>query len=81
MDSELEQMAQAMQLAKQGDWEGAHQIAQDSDSPEAAWVHAYLHRQEGDDGNAAYWYRRAEKPFPQLSLAEEWDQIYQALTS
>ena len=44
-----------MDLAKAGDWDAAHDIAQDIDSPEAARIHAYLHRVEGDDGNAAYW--------------------------
>jgi hypothetical protein len=42
-----------------GDWERAHAIAQDVDGAEGAWVHAYLHRKEGDLGNAAYWYRVA----------------------
>jgi hypothetical protein len=55
-------LLEALTLIAAGDWEGAHNIAQDDDSPEAAWVHALLHRIEGDDGNAAYWYRRAGKP-------------------
>lgn len=42
-----------------GDWEAAHRIAQADEGPDAAWVHAYLHRAEGDLGNAGYWYRRA----------------------
>jgi hypothetical protein len=45
-----------------GDWEAAHRVAQDIDTPEGAWIHAYLHRKEGDPANAAYWYRRAAKP-------------------
>ena len=45
-----------------GDWAKAHEIAQEIDSPDGAWVHAYLHRKEGDEGNAGYWYRRAGKP-------------------
>jgi len=45
-----------------GDWGRAHTIAQDIDDASAAWVHAYLHRKEGDSGNAAYWYRRARQP-------------------
>ena len=45
-----------------GDWDGAHRVAQDVETPEGAWVHAYLHRKEGDIGNAGYWYRRAGKP-------------------
>ena len=42
-----------------GDWKRAHEIAQDVSDADGAWVHAYLHRKEGDLGNAAYWYRRA----------------------
>ncbi len=45
-----------------GNWHRAHEIAQDVETPQGAWVHAYLHRREGDAGNAAYWYRRAGKP-------------------
>ena len=42
-----------------GDWNRAHEVAQDVDDETGAWVHAYLHRKEGDESNAAYWYRRA----------------------
>lgn len=63
-----------------GDWDTAHQIAQDVDDADGAWVHAYLHRKEGDEGNAAYWYRRAGRPVAMhLSLEEEWLQIAAAL--
>jgi hypothetical protein len=62
-----------------GDWEGAHRIAQDVDTPEGAWVHAYLHRKEGDIGNAGYWYRRAGKPAASGSLDAEWEEIAEAL--
>ena len=55
------------------------QIAQDVSSAEGSWIHAYLHRKEGDDGNAAYWYRRAGKPVPRISLEEEWREIVNAL--
>ena len=61
------------------DWEAAHGVAQDIDDPTGAWVHAYLHRKEGDSGNAAYWYRRAGRPVSQLSLADEWASIVEAL--
>ena len=44
-----------------GDWDGAHRVAQDVDGENAAWVHAYLHRKEGDASNADYWYRRARR--------------------
>ena len=55
-----------------GDWDGAHEAAQDIDGPVGAWVHAYLHRKEGDLGNAGYWYRRAGKPVATGSLDDEW---------
>jgi len=44
-----------------GDWDAAHRLAQDIETPDGAWVHAYLHRREGDIGNAHYWYRRANR--------------------
>jgi hypothetical protein len=49
-------------LVAAGDWDGAHELVQDDPSAEAAWVHAHLHRVEGDLSNAGYWYRRASKP-------------------
>ena len=61
-----------------GDWDRAHEVAQDVPDPDGAWVHAYLHRKEGDDSNAAYWYRRAGKPVARTSLADEWETIVTA---
>lgn len=58
-----------------GDWRASHDIVQDIETKEAAWVHAYLHRKEGDEGNASYWYSRAGKKFPRESLNEEWREI------
>ena len=62
-----------------GDWEEAHRIAQDIDDRDGARVHAYLHRKEGDLGNAAYWYRRAEQTVAADALDAEWDRIVTAL--
>jgi hypothetical protein len=62
-----------------GDWNAAHQTEQDIDDATGAWIHAYLHRKEGDAGNAAYWYRRAGKPVCRTSLEVEWDEIAGAL--
>ena len=62
-----------------GDWDGAHRIAQDIDGAAGAWVHAYLHRKEGDLANAGYWYRRAQRPVAQGSLQDEWESIASAL--
>jgi hypothetical protein len=64
-----------------GDWDTAHQVAQDVPDPEGAWVHAYLHRKEGDPGNAGYWYRRAGKPFATMTIQDEWAHIARALLS
>ena len=58
-----------------GDWNGAHATVQDLETPAAAWIHAYLHRREGDQSNARYWYTRAGKPPCRLSLEEEWVEI------
>ncbi|MCC6162141.1 MAG: hypothetical protein IT182_02210 [Acidobacteria bacterium] len=55
-----------------GDWRGAHVTVQDLHSNDAAWVHAYLHRREGDDANARYWYARAGRPPSRLPLDDEW---------
>jgi hypothetical protein len=62
-----------------GDWEAAHSVAQDIDNETGAWIHAYLHRKEGDLGNAGYWYRRARKPECRETLEAEWEQIANAL--
>jgi len=62
-----------------GDWERAHTVAQDITSPDGSWIHAYLHRKEGDQSNAGYWYRRAGKPVARTTLDEEWAEIVTAL--
>jgi len=61
-----------------GDWNAAHEVAQDVPDPDGAWVHAYLHRKEGDAGNAAYWYRRAARPVCRDTLDVEWESIVSA---
>jgi hypothetical protein len=62
-----------------GDWALAHRTAQDIDDASGAWVHAYLHRKEGDLANAAYWYRQARQPVATDSLSAEWERIVTAL--
>ena len=62
-----------------GDWTRAHEAAQRDEGPQGSWVHAYLHRKEGDQGNAAYWYNRAGKPVCRESLDAEWVSIVKAL--
>jgi hypothetical protein len=70
---------EALRLIAAGDWDGAHALVKDDPSAEAAWVHAHLHRVEGDLGNAGYWYRRAGKPVATGDLAEERRAIGRAL--
>ena len=65
----------ALWLDARGDWHGAHELAQDVGSADGSWVHAYLHRKEGDLPNAGYWYRRAGKPVADGSLEDEWASI------
>ena len=71
--------AKALWYDAKGDWEKAHQLIQDLTDKNAAWIHAYLHRKEGDIGNADYWYYKAGKKRPSISLNEEWEQIAAAL--
>jgi hypothetical protein len=61
-----------------GNWNAAHAIAQDIDDRTGSWIHAYLHRKEGDLGNAGYWYRRAGQPVATVSLGEEWTSLAQS---
>ena len=65
--------------AAKGDWDKAHMIVQDDEGREAAWVHAYLHRVEGDLPNARYWYRTAGRPTASGSLDQEWAAIVETL--
>jgi hypothetical protein len=60
-------------------WHAAHALAQDDPSAEGSWVHAYLHRVEGDLANAGYWYRQAGHPACSAPLTEEWNDIVRAL--
>ena len=62
-----------------GDWTKAHESAQEDNGSDGAWVHAYLHRKEGDLSNAAYWYQRAQRPVAHGSLPEEWNEISASL--
>ncbi|MCQ6960106.1 hypothetical protein [Mucilaginibacter aquariorum] len=58
-----------------GDWHQAHAQVDHLTDKESAWVHAYLHRKEGDIWNADYWYKKAQQVRPNLSLEEEWKQL------
>jgi hypothetical protein len=70
---------QALWWAKKGDWDKAHRIVMDEPSREAAWVHAYLHRLEGDEGNAGYWYRQAQRKAATGRDELEWQTIVATL--
>ena len=70
---------QSMWYDAKGDWYEAHSLVDHLHDSTACWVHAYLHRKEGDIGNADYWYRRAGKTRPAISLEEEWETIVKAL--
>ncbi|MCH8125039.1 hypothetical protein IIC38_03645 [candidate division KSB1 bacterium] len=72
-------LIQALWQDAKGNWEQAHNLAQQESSRDGSWVHAYLHRKEEDIGNASYWYSRAGKPVSKLSLDEEWEEIVKAL--
>ena len=71
--------AQALWYDAKGEWQKAHELIQDLPDKNAAWIHAYLHRKEGDMGNADYWYSRAGRKRPAVSLEEEWEQLTLAL--
>ena len=71
----LGHILQALWYDAKGDWAAAHEHAQAQDDLAGAWVHAYLHRKEGDLANAAYWYRRASRPVATGSLQDEWEAL------
>jgi len=75
----LSHALQALWYDAKGDWQTAHEHAQAQDDTAGAWVHAYLHRKEGDPANAGYWYRRAGHPAATESLEAEWESIATAL--
>jgi hypothetical protein len=77
--SSLSPLLKAMWHEGKGDWEAAHNIAQDVNSKDGSWIHAYLHRVEGDLGNASYWYHRAGKPVSTGDLKHEWNSIVEVL--
>jgi hypothetical protein len=75
----LRAVLRALWHAGREEWDAAHEIAQSVDDAEGAWVHAHLHRREGDLGNASYWYSRAGQPRSDLPLEREWHEITGAL--
>jgi hypothetical protein len=78
-ESGLSSPLAALWWAAKGDWDAAHKIVQDESDVHSAWVHAYLHRVEGDLPNAGYWYRQAGHPVAKDALDVEWERIVLAL--
>ena len=76
---DLPALLQALLLDAMGDWDAAHGIAQNELTRDGSWVHAYLHRKEGDLGNASYWYSIAGRNMPDTGLEEEWESISREL--
>lgn len=70
---------QALWYDGKGNWGKAHELIQDEVDKKASWIHAYLHRKEGDVWNADYWYGKANKKRPSFSPDEEWTELVGAL--
>jgi hypothetical protein len=68
----------ALWFDAKGNWKASHDIAQDMHNNLGSWIHAYLHRKEGDEFNAGYWYRRANRPIPTITLDEELKQMVES---
>jgi len=76
---ELSEALKALWWDGKDDWHRAHEIAQEFHGAGGAWIHAYLHRKEGDNWNANYWYRQAGQKMSKKSLPEEWEEIIREL--
>jgi hypothetical protein len=77
----LSQELLALWYDGKGDWNQSHEVAQQANTPGHCLVHAYLHRKEGDQWNANYWYQRAGRKMPQASLSQEWEALVQEFLS
>jgi hypothetical protein len=76
---DLMPLLEALWCDAQQDWDSAHRIAQSDQSKNGAWVHAYLHRKEGDLGNASYWYSQAGRKMPDNTPDQEWEFIAKSI--
>ena len=76
---DLSPLLKALWYDGKGDWTNAHELAQNVESKDGAWVHAYLHRKEGDLSNASYWYQQAGRKVKSGSLEGEWEDIVKSL--
>ena len=71
----LDPLLLALWFDAKGDWEKSHSIIQEIETKDAAVIHAYLHRKEGDQWNADYWYKRSSLLCPDISLQQEWEKL------
>ncbi|MCP4977608.1 MAG: hypothetical protein GY931_15755 [Maribacter sp.] len=71
----------ALWFDAKGNWDFSHDIVQELHSDLGSWIHAYLHRKEGDEFNAGYWYGKAHKPFPKISIKEELKELVEYILS
>ena len=78
---DLDPCLRALWLGRRDAWEASHDIVNDIDTPLGSWIHAWLHRVEGDLSNAAYWYRLAGRPVAEGDLEEEWRELVEAALS
>jgi len=74
-DANLSPVLKSLWYDAKGDWKKAHDLIDQLPGTDAAWVHAYLHRKEGDSWNADYWYAKAKKTRPAISLEAEWESL------
>jgi hypothetical protein len=75
----IPELVAALWYEARGDWDRAHRIAQEVETPDGSRVHAYLHRKEGDIDNARYWYGRAGSPECRDPLPQEWSHLARSL--
>src|SRR4051812_37848980 len=76
---DLSPSLKALWYDAKGDWSQAHEVAQGEETSDGAWVHAYLHRKEGDAGNARYWYTMAGREMSDSEISDEWQDIVEEL--
>jgi hypothetical protein len=74
-DSKLSVQLKSLWYDGKGDWHQAHAQVDQLNDRASAWVHAYLHRKEGDISNADYWYNKAGQTRPNMPLEKEWEQL------
>jgi len=75
---EISPLLEALWFDARGNWTTAHDLAQEVSTQDGSWIHAYLHRKEGDRSNAQYWYQRANRKMPAYSLEQEWEELVTA---